>query len=117
MISRCHRNLRHQPPPSAPRQAFSPYVLAAVGATALGAAYYFFGTQGTAQDTAKELGSTARGATAAVEGKIGLRRGREEYQKVYDKIAEELELEGYDGESATHCTEAKGFLVFSCFVS
>lgn len=26
-----------------------------------------------------------------------MRRGKEEYQKVYDKIAEEMEQEGYDG--------------------
>ena len=69
-----------------------------VGAVALGAAYYFFGTEGSARDTAKELGSKGRGMAAAVEGKMGLRRGQDEYQKVYDKIAEELEVENHDGE-------------------
>ena len=69
-----------------------------MGAAALGAAYLFFGTDGSPEDTAKEIGSAARGAAAAVEGKVGLRRGKEDYQKVYDRIAEELEVEGYDGE-------------------
>ena len=71
-----------------------------MGAAALGAAYLFFGTSGSAKDTAKELGSAARGAAASVEGKVGLRRGKDEYQKVYDRIADSLEVEGYDGESA-----------------
>lgn len=65
---------------------------------ALGVAYYFLGTDGSAQDTAKELGTAAKSAGAIAEAKTGMRRGREDYQKVYDKIAEELELEGYDGE-------------------
>lgn len=89
-----------QPPPSPPRSGFSPYVLGGLGIAALGTAYLFFGTGGSAQDTAKELSSQARGITAAAEGKVGLRRGKEDYQKVYDKIAEELELEGYDGQSS-----------------
>ena len=88
----------YQPPASKPRAAISPYALAGVGAAALGAAYLFFGTSGSAQETAKELGSDVRGAAAAVEGKLGLRRGKDEYQKVYDAIASELEVEDYDGE-------------------
>ena len=35
---------------------------------------------------------------AAVEGKVGMRHSQADYQKVYDKIAEEMEVEGYDGE-------------------
>jgi len=84
------------PPPSPPRASSSPYILLGVGAAALGAAYLFFGTSGTPQETAKELGSEARGVAAAVEGKLGLRRGKDEYQKVYDAIAESLDVESYD---------------------
>lgn len=57
----------------------------------------FFGTDGSARDTAKELGSEARGLAAAAEGKLGLRHSQQDYQKVYDRIAETLEKEGYDG--------------------
>jgi cytochrome c peroxidase len=35
-----------------------------------------------------------------VEGKVGLRHSQADYQKVYDRIAESLEKEGYDGESS-----------------
>ena len=87
-----------QPPPSGPRQSASPYALAGVGIAALGAAYYFFGTDGSAKETAKELGSSARGMAAVAESKTGMRRGKEDYQKVYDRIAEELDVEDYDGE-------------------
>lgn len=84
------------PPPSGPRQSASPYALAGVGIAALGAAYYFFGTDGSAKETAKELGSSARGMAAVAESKTGMRRGKEDYQKVYDRIAEELDVEDYD---------------------
>ena len=69
----------------------------AVGAAGLGLAYYFFGTSGSARDTGRELDSKVRGAVAAVEGKVGMRRGQEEYQKVYNRVADMLEEEGYDG--------------------
>jgi cytochrome c peroxidase len=36
---------------------------------------------------------------AAVEGKVGLRHSKDDYQKVYDRIAELMEKEGYDGKS------------------
>lgn len=84
------------PPPSPPRKASSPYFLGGVVLAAAGAAYLFFGTDGSARDTAKELGSEARGIAAAAEGKLGLRHSQQDYQKVYDRIAESLEKEGYD---------------------
>ncbi|WVR06298.1 cytochrome c peroxidase, mitochondrial [Kwoniella sp. DSM 27419] len=83
-------------PPPPPRSSNVPYMLAGVGAVALGAAYFFFGTDGTPRETAKEVGSAARGVAAAAEGKLGLRHSQEDYQKVYNRIAEELEKEGYD---------------------
>ena len=74
-------------------------MLAGLGVAALGAAYFFFGTDGSAGDTAKGLGTKARGVAASVEGKTGMRHSQADYQKVYDRIAEELEQEGYDGRS------------------
>lgn len=74
---------------------------------ALGGAYLFFGTDGSARDTAKELGSEARGVAAAAEGKLGLRHSQQDYQKVYDAIAEEMELENYDGESLSELAGSK----------
>ncbi|OCF33440.1 cytochrome c peroxidase, mitochondrial [Kwoniella heveanensis CBS 569] len=83
-------------PPPPPRSSSVPYLLAGVGAAALGAAYLFYGTDGSPRDTAKELASDARGVAAAAEGKLGLRHSQKDYQKVYDRIAETLEKEGYD---------------------
>lgn len=70
-----------------------------MGAVAAGAAYLFYGTDGSPRDTAKELGSKARGVAAAAEGKVGLRHSQADYQKVYDRIAEMMEKEDYDGGS------------------
>ena len=76
-----------------------PWFLGALGLAAAGGAYLFYGTDGSARDTAKELGSEARGIAAAAEGKLGLRHSQADYQKVYDAIAEEMERENYDGMS------------------
>ncbi|RXK41600.1 cytochrome c peroxidase, mitochondrial [Tremella mesenterica] len=84
------------PPPPPPRSSNVPIFLGVLGVAAAGTAYYFYGTPGSAKDTGKELDSKIRGAVATVEGKVGLRRGKDEYQKVYDKIAETLDAEGYD---------------------
>ena len=68
------------------------------------------------KDTGKELDTKIRGAVAVVEGKTGLRRGQADYQKVYDRIAEKLEQEGYDGESdelhddSGQCSQTDGSL-------
>lgn len=74
-----------------------PLWLGGVLAAAAGGAYLFFGTEGTAHDTAKEIGSTAKGVAQAVERKTGFAHSKEDYQKVYDAIAAELEKEGHDG--------------------
>jgi cytochrome c peroxidase len=86
---------QHPPPP--PRASSIPYMLGGVGLAAAAAAYLFFGTDGTAQDTAKEIGTAAKGAVQTVEQKTGLAHSQADYQKVYDAIAESLEVEGYDG--------------------
>ncbi|ODO05221.1 cytochrome c peroxidase, mitochondrial [Cryptococcus wingfieldii CBS 7118] len=84
------------PKPSPPGASATPYLLAGVGAAALGAAYYFYGTSGTPKEAARTADTAVRSAAATAEGKTGLRRGQEEYQKVYDHIADTLEKEGYD---------------------
>lgn len=75
-----------------------PYLLGGVGLAAAGAAYLFFGTSGTPEDTAKEIGTAAKGALEAVERKTGLAHSQKDYQQVYDAIAAELEKENHDGE-------------------
>lgn len=75
---------------------------------AAGGVYFFYGTDGSAKDTAKELGSDVRGVAAAVEGKLGLRHSQADYQKVYDAIAKEMEVEGYDGESWLSLITSRG---------
>lgn len=101
----CHRFvLIRQNPPPPPGKSNIPLLLAGVGVLAGGAAYLFYGTDGTPRDTAKELGSKARGIAAAAEGKAGLRHSQADYQKVYDRIAEVMEKEDYDGKSYPwHC--------------
>jgi cytochrome c peroxidase len=89
--------LTWQTPPPPPGKSNVPWFLGALGVAALGGAYLFYGTDGSARDTAKELGSEARGIAAAAEGKLGLRHSQADYQKVYDAIAEEMERENYDG--------------------
>ena len=86
-----------QPPPPPPGKSNVPYMLLAVGAAAGGAAYFFFGTEGSAGDSAGKADTAVRGAVAAVEKSTGMRRGIEEYQKVYNRIAEQLDVEDYDG--------------------
>lgn len=94
-----HHSSSFQNPPPPPGKSNIPLYLAGVGALAAGAAYLFYGTEGTPRDTAKELGSKARGLAAAAEGKAGLRHSQADYQKVYDRIAEVMEKEDYDGRS------------------
>ena len=74
-------------------------MLGVLGALAAGTAYYFYGTDGTPQETAMELKSKAKGLGAAAEGKLGMRHSQADYQKVYDKIMEMMEKEDHDGES------------------
>lgn len=88
-----------QPPPPPPGKSNVPYMLLAVGAAAGGAAYYFYGTAGSAADSANKADTAIRGAVASVEQSTGLRRGIQEYQKVYNRIAETLDVEDYDGQS------------------
>ena len=80
-------------------------MLGVVGALAAGTAYYFYGTAGTPEETARELKSKAQGLGAAAEGKLGLRHSQADYQKVYDRICEMMEKEDHDGECiARHAT-------------
>jgi len=100
------------PPPPPPRSSSVPYLLGGVGLAAAGAAYLFFGTSGSAEDTAKEIGTAAKGALEAVERKTGLAHSQKDYQQVYEAIAAEMERENYDDGSlapvlirlAWHCS-------------
>lgn len=71
---------------------------ALAAAAAAGGAYYFLGTDATPADRVKELKTAGKGAASAAEEKLGLRRPQEDYQKVYNKIADTLEVDDYDGE-------------------
>ncbi|OWZ61950.1 cytochrome c peroxidase, mitochondrial [Cryptococcus neoformans] len=82
--------------PSAPRSSNTGYIFAGLGVAAVGAAYYFYGTGRTEHDSTNKADTVVREAVATVEAKTGLRRGKDEYQKVYNRIAETLDKEGYD---------------------
>jgi hypothetical protein len=93
-------------------------MLGGLGALAAGTAYYFFGTAGTPEETARELKSKAQGLGAAAEGKLGLRHSQADYQKVYNRIAEMMEKEDHDGEwaslSIAREDELTGYRWFPC---
>lgn len=83
--------------PSPQRSSNTGYLLAGFGIAAAGAAYYFYSSGATARDSTGKADTAVRGAVATAEAKTGLRRGKDDYQKVYNRIAETLEKEGYDG--------------------
>jgi cytochrome c peroxidase len=87
-------------PPSAPQgKSNTPLILALVGAAAAGGgAYYYYGATSTPTEAAKELGTQVDSARAIAENKLGLKRSKDDYQKVYNRIAETLEKDDYDGE-------------------
>jgi hypothetical protein len=86
-------------PPSAPQgKSNTPLILALVGAAAAGGAYYYYGATSTPTEAAKELGTQVDSARAVAENKLGLKRSKDDYQKVYNRIAETLEKDDYDGE-------------------
>jgi cytochrome c peroxidase len=74
---------------------------AALAAGVVGAGgYYFYGTSATPAERVEELKTVGREAEQIAEAKTGLGlKKQEDYQKVYNRIAEMLEQDDYDGES------------------
>lgn len=48
------------------------------------------------KDQGKKIDTAVRSAAASAEGKLGLRRGKEDYLQVYNRIAELLDAEDGD---------------------
>jgi len=74
---------------------------AALAAGVVGAGgYYFYGTSATPAERVEELKTVGREAEQIAEAKTGLGSKKQgDYQKVYNRIAEMLEQDDYDGES------------------
>jgi len=91
------RGFATEVPPSAPQgKSNTPLILGLVGAAAAGGAYYYFGATSTPSEAVKEIGTKADSARAVAENKLGLKKSKDEYQKVYNRIAETLEKDDYD---------------------
>lgn len=48
-----------------------------------GTAYYFYGQGESPESQGRNVGTAIKGAKAVAEAQAGLKRGQEEYQKVY----------------------------------
>lgn len=81
----------------APKSSSS-LLYAALGAAALGGgAYYFYGTSATPSERVEELKTLGKEAERTVEAKTGVGAKQfQDYQKVYNRIAETLEKDDYD---------------------
>jgi cytochrome c peroxidase len=56
-------------------------------------------TDATTSERVEELKTTGREIEESTKAALHLKRKPEDYQKVYNKIAEKLEADDYDGES------------------
>lgn len=71
-------------------------------AAVAGGAYYFLATDATPKERLMELETAGKEAGAVAEAALHMKRKPEDYQKVYNRIAEKLEADDYDGESTLH---------------
>lgn len=83
----------------APKSSNNTLLYAALGAGVVGAgAYYLYGTDATPSDRAEEIKTVGRQAKQVAGAQTGVgQKSKEDYQKVYNRIAETLEKEDYDG--------------------
>lgn len=65
-------------------------------ATLSGAGYFFFGTSATPAEQGRLVETKVKQAGAVAEAATGLKRGQADYERVYQKIADILDVEGYD---------------------
>lgn len=89
----------HHDQTSKPSGSNNTLIFAALGAAALGAGgYYFYGTDATPAERVEEIKTVGREVERVAEAKTGLGlKKKEDYQKVYNRIAETLEQDEYDG--------------------
>ncbi|CED82030.1 cytochrome c peroxidase [Phaffia rhodozyma] len=87
-------NFKVPPPsPAAVNASKTPYFLGGLGLVLIGGAYYFFQPGVSVKDQGKKVDTAVRSVAASVEGKVGLRRGKEDYVKVYNRLAELLDAD------------------------
>jgi cytochrome c peroxidase len=65
-------------------------------AAAAGGAYYFLATDATPKERVMELETAGKEAGEVAKAALHLKKGKDEYQKVYNKIADMLEVDDYD---------------------
>ncbi|KAI5453506.1 heme peroxidase [Naganishia albida] len=71
-------------------------LIGGLAAAAAGGAYYFLATDATPKERLKELETAGKEAGAVAEAALHMKRKPEDYQKVYNRIAEKLEADDYD---------------------
>lgn len=69
--------------------------LGVIGAGAGG--YYFYSKDLTVAEAGKEAASVGKSGVQSVKAATGFTPTKEDYQKVYNKIAEKLDADEYDG--------------------
>lgn len=66
-------------------------------AAAAAGGYYFYSSGLTPNEAGKEAATAAKQGVAIAKAQAGFKPTKEDYQKVYNRIADALEAEGYDG--------------------
>ncbi|EJD52802.1 cytochrome c peroxidase [Auricularia subglabra TFB-10046 SS5] len=83
-----------QPSGSAPKASSNTALYVGLGAFVAGGVGYWFATSDS--DAAKSAATAGKSAAQAVKAKTNFVPTKDDYQKVYNKIAETLEVEDYD---------------------
>lgn len=97
-------------PPPPPKASSNTSIYVGLGLAAVGGAGYYFFTSGS--DTSREAGTAIKSAAQSVKAATPFVPTKEDYQKVYNKIAEILDASDYDDGSygpvlvrlAWHCS-------------
>src|ERR1700761_1489147 len=98
LSSRLSKSYSTSPPPSSTSK--TPLFLALGVALVSAGGYYLYSTSPSASATAKEGASAVKASAQVARVKSGIAPSRDDYQVVYNRIAELLEEvgeEGYDG--------------------
>lgn len=66
---------------------------------AAGGGYYVYSKGLTPAEAGKEAATAGKTGVAIAKAQAGFKPAKEDYQKVYNRIAEIMEAEGYDGKS------------------
>ena len=70
-------------------------------AAAAGGGYYLYSKNLTPAEAGKQAATVGKGGVQVAKAAAGFTPSKEDYQKVYNRIADALEAEGYDGKCLT----------------